>query len=241
MTIEGTADKGTHQPEQTHSADYNRGWADGQARALDSTQPVIDRLQQALRVAHHEPHDQGGEPVEGFPTCSVCGAIQTTADKGTLREALERGMNDHGAASSSVMHCDASCLDPILVHAGLAEWRDGRAQPRYSEEYGGFTFKPDPPAALSSKDEPLDVAWAAVAAAVPDGWKFFALEQAEDGRFRVGKTKEREAGRWSASISRRVLPSNTNDIHWDFVEEFGDTPVEALRNLAVALSKETPA
>jgi hypothetical protein len=51
---------------------------------------VIKRLTQALRVASHKPHDQDGEPNEGFPTCSVCGAIQTgeAADTSGLREAL---------------------------------------------------------------------------------------------------------------------------------------------------------
>lgn len=39
----------------------------------------LDRLAAAVRVSDHEPHDQAGEPVEGFPVCSVCGAIQTAA------------------------------------------------------------------------------------------------------------------------------------------------------------------
>lgn len=38
---------------------------------------VIERLTTALRVSDHKPHDQDGEPVEGFPACSICGAIQT--------------------------------------------------------------------------------------------------------------------------------------------------------------------
>ena len=38
---------------------------------------VIENLKVALRVATHSPHDQDGEPIEGFPVCSVCGAIQT--------------------------------------------------------------------------------------------------------------------------------------------------------------------
>ena len=37
----------------------------------------IDRLRQALRVASHANHNQDGQPVEGFPVCSECGAIQT--------------------------------------------------------------------------------------------------------------------------------------------------------------------
>jgi hypothetical protein len=39
---------------------------------------VIERLTRALRVSAHSPHDQDGEPIVGFPVCSVCGAIQTT-------------------------------------------------------------------------------------------------------------------------------------------------------------------
>ncbi len=40
---------------------------------------TINRLTRALRVAHHKPHDQLGKPDNGFPVCSVCGAIQTSA------------------------------------------------------------------------------------------------------------------------------------------------------------------
>ena len=68
------------QPEPSdRSTEYERGWADGQAAGLDASQPVINALQQALRVARHSPHDQAGNPVEGFPVCSACGAIQTAA------------------------------------------------------------------------------------------------------------------------------------------------------------------
>ena len=40
---------------------------------------TIERLTRALRVNTHSPHDQAGDPIEGFPVCSVCGAIQTLA------------------------------------------------------------------------------------------------------------------------------------------------------------------
>ena len=43
----------------------------------DPRDETIERLTRALRVASHSPHDQAGEPVEGFPVCSICGAIQT--------------------------------------------------------------------------------------------------------------------------------------------------------------------
>jgi hypothetical protein len=45
-------------PDQTHSAEYNRGWADGQASALDACQPIIDGLQAAL-AARSEPGAEG--------------------------------------------------------------------------------------------------------------------------------------------------------------------------------------
>lgn len=39
---------------------------------------TVDRLQRALRVAAHNPHDQDRtDPDSGYPVCSVCGAIQT--------------------------------------------------------------------------------------------------------------------------------------------------------------------
>jgi hypothetical protein len=54
--------------------------------ASDDCEERIERLTTALRVASHEPHDRDGEPVEGFPTCSVCGAILTgpAASDGSL-------------------------------------------------------------------------------------------------------------------------------------------------------------
>ena len=39
----------------------------------------LRRIRTAIRVNDHEPHDQAGQSVEGFPTCSECGAIQTAA------------------------------------------------------------------------------------------------------------------------------------------------------------------
>jgi hypothetical protein len=44
---------------------------------IDALAAANERLTRALRVATHSPHDQKGEPNEGFPTCSECGAIQT--------------------------------------------------------------------------------------------------------------------------------------------------------------------
>jgi hypothetical protein len=44
---------------------------------MTTPQDATEALRAALRVATHSPHDQDGEPIEGFPVCSVCGAIQT--------------------------------------------------------------------------------------------------------------------------------------------------------------------
>jgi hypothetical protein len=37
-------------PEQTHSAEWNRGYAEGNAAALDACNPIIEKLQAALRA-----------------------------------------------------------------------------------------------------------------------------------------------------------------------------------------------
>ena len=75
------------------SPEYNRGWAEGHSTAMDDCNPVIDRLQRALRVASHSPHDRDGAPddASGFSTCSSCGAILIDAERArpdALREAL---------------------------------------------------------------------------------------------------------------------------------------------------------
>ncbi len=59
------------------AVEYVRAALQGDADAPDPRDAVIERLTQVLRVANHKPHDQDGEPIEGFPVCSVCGAIQT--------------------------------------------------------------------------------------------------------------------------------------------------------------------
>lgn len=65
-TVEGWADYGVL--ESAYRIALRQIEADGER---------INRLEAALRVAHHTPHDQLGKPNEGFPRCSVCGAIQT--------------------------------------------------------------------------------------------------------------------------------------------------------------------
>ena len=37
---------------------YNRGWADGNASALDACNPIIEQLQTALRVATNAPQER---------------------------------------------------------------------------------------------------------------------------------------------------------------------------------------
>lgn len=45
-------------------------------KRVQQLEEAVERLTRALRVAYHSPHDQAGEPSEGFPVCSACGAIQ---------------------------------------------------------------------------------------------------------------------------------------------------------------------
>jgi hypothetical protein len=57
------------------SPDYNRGWADGQASALDACQPVIDGLQAALRAATPDPAELGLDLTwAGWGWCDVQGS-----------------------------------------------------------------------------------------------------------------------------------------------------------------------
>lgn len=60
---------------------------------------VIKRLTKALAVATHSPHDQDGEPNEGFPVCSVCGAIQTA----TIPAATDGGLRAADRLADGVM------------------------------------------------------------------------------------------------------------------------------------------
>ena len=44
-------------PQQTHSSEYNRGWADGNASALDACNPIIDRLMTERDVLADDEHE----------------------------------------------------------------------------------------------------------------------------------------------------------------------------------------
>jgi hypothetical protein len=59
-------------------------------KQIEADGETINRLTTALRVATHSPHDQTGEPNEGFPVCSVCGAIQTEPSGSTAPLDVER-------------------------------------------------------------------------------------------------------------------------------------------------------
>ena len=68
------------------------------AAELERLREIVSRLQQALLVASHEPHDQAGDPVEGFPVCSVCGAIQT-GDRPQTGFSYRYGVQRHDAGT----------------------------------------------------------------------------------------------------------------------------------------------
>lgn len=148
---------------------YNRGWQDGNATALDACNPIIERLQTALRVAAHSPHDQAGEPVEGFPVCSVCGAIQTkvtgeTELRAALDAALDRGIRavrelvrwypDKSLGGSHEQTVLRSLLD---LHAAAAP----------------------SPVTEGAAGPTLDAAWKTVEAGLPEGWTFRMARHAD--------------------------------------------------------------
>jgi hypothetical protein len=64
-------------------------------KEIERLRASVARLQQALRVASHEPHDQAGAPIEGFPVCSICGAIQVD-EAASSRTEYTPFANDYG-------------------------------------------------------------------------------------------------------------------------------------------------
>lgn len=83
----------------------------------------VERLKRALTVASHSPHDQKGEPIEGFPVCSECGAIQTDLyqpDPATIRANPDNGPDFERVYDDSA-----------------AGWEDATGQPEPVEDVTG--------------------------------------------------------------------------------------------------------
>jgi hypothetical protein len=164
------------QPTKRRRREYNRGWADGNAAALDACQPVIDRLQQALRVAAHSPHDQAGEPVEGFPVCSVCGAIQTDAERAA--RAPEGGADDGGPVPLVSLFRELEACKPLYEANGpgvdggktfsgwsVPDWLMQRVRAALS----GSTAPDDAPPEFVQRRLAAGIAYALARAALPGG------------------------------------------------------------------------